>query len=382
MKKFLALALAVIMVAAMFTGCGSKNYAADNTEFIIGASGPLTGAAAVYGVAVQNSAQMAVDEINAAGGLNGVMFKLVMLDDKHDPANISTNYSSLLEGGMQVSLGTVTTAPGMEFKNLAKDDNVFFLTPSASGDKIPENDNGFQMCFADGNQGKVAADFINQNFAGQTIGVFYKSDDPYSTGILEQFKANLDASVTLTETSFSDANATDFSVQIDTLKDCKFIFMPIYYTPASIFMTQAKDIIAADAVYYGCDGFDGIDSADGFDINSIPQSVTMLSHFNSKAESGPAKEFIDKYVAAYGADTLNQFGASAYDCVYAIYGAMKKAIDEGKDISVGISASDLCDILKAEFAGGYTVENAVTGEVITWEANGYVNKTAIQYVIK
>ena len=382
MKKFLALMLAVVMIAAMCTACGGKGYTSDNTEYVIGASGPLTGAAAVYGVAVQNSAQMAVDEINAAGGLNGVKFKLVMMDDKHDAANISSNYSSLLEGGMQVSLGTVTTAPGMEFKNLANDDNVFFLTPSASGDKIPEFENGFQMCFADGNQGKVAADFINQNFAGQTIGVFFKSDDPYSTGIFDQFKANLDASVSYIETSFSAANETDFSAQIDTLKDCKFVFKPIYYTPDSIFMTQAKDIMPADAVYYGCDGFDGIDSAEGFDINAIPQSVTMLSHFNSKAESGPAKEFIDKYVAAYGADTLNQFGASAYDCVYAIYGAMQNAINAGKEIPVDISASDLCDILKADFAGGYTVTDAVTGDSITWEANGYVNKTAIQYVIK
>ena len=382
MKKFLALVLAVVMVAAMFTACGAKNYAAENTEYVIGCSGPLTGAAAVYGVAVKNAAQMAVDEINAAGGLNGIKFKLVVLDDKHDAANISTNYSSLLEGGMQLSLGAVTTAPGMEFKNLANDDNVFFLTPSASGDEIPSFPNGYQMCFADGNQGKVAADFINQNFGGQTIGVFYKSDDPYSNGIYEQFKANLDASVTVVETSFSAANETDFSVQIDTLKDCKFVFMPIYYTPASIFMTQAKDIMAADTVYYGCDGFDGIDSAEGFDIASIPQAVTMLSHFNSKAESGAAKEFVDKYVAAYGTDTLNQFGASAYDSVYALYGAMEKAISEGTDIPVDISASDLCEILKEQFNGGYTVNNAVTGDNITWESTGYVNKTAIQYVIK
>ena len=382
MKKFLALMLALVMVVSMFTACGKKGYTSENTEYVIGCSGPLTGAAAVYGVAVQNSAQMAVDEINAAGGLNGIKFKLVMLDDKHDPANISTNYSSLLEGGMQLSLGTVTTAPGMEFKNLSNDDNVFFLTPSASGDAIPENPNGYQMCFADGNQGGVAADFVNQNFAGQTIGVFYKSDDPYSNGIYEQFKANLDASVTVVETSFSAAIETDFSVQIDTLKDCKFVFMPIYYTPASIFMTQAKDIMPADAVYNGCDGFDGIDSADGFDITSIPQAVTMLSHFNSKAESGAAKEFVDKYVAAYGADTLNQFGASAYDCVYALYGAMKKAIDEGADIPVDIAASDLCEILKAQFEGGYTITNAVTGDSITWESTGYVNKTAVQYVIK
>jgi branched-chain amino acid transport system substrate-binding protein len=383
LTKTIAIVLSLVLCLGLFAGCsGSGSYTANNTEFVIGVSGPLTGGAAMYGQAVANSAQIAVDEINAAGGLNGIKFKLIATDDKHDAANVATNYSSMLEKGMQVSLGTVTTAPGLEFKNLSNDDNVFFLTPSASGDKIPEFANGYQMCFADGNQGKVAAKFVNENFAGQTIGAFYKSDEDYSKGIFNQFKANLDSSVTVIETSFSDANATDFSVQIDTLKECGFIFMPTYYGPASLFMTQGKDIIAASAVYYGCDGFDGIDSIEGFDITQIPQKVTMLSHFNSKATDGKAKEFIDKYTKAYGADTLNQFGASAYDCVYAIYGAMKKAMDEGKEIPVTISASDLCDILKAQFEGGYTLENAVTGDKIAWEKSGYVNKSAIQYVIK
>ena len=382
--KITAIVLSLVLCLGLFAGCASADsgYTSKNTEYIIGVSGPLTGGAAMYGNAVVNSAQMAVDEINAAGGLNGIKFKLVATDDMHDAAKISTNYASLLEGGMQVSLGTVTTDPGLEFKNLSKDDNVFFLTPSASGDKIPENDNGFQMCFADGNQGKVAADFVNASFAGQTIGACYKSDDAYSKGIFDQFMANLDDSVTVVETTFTEANATDFSTQIDTLKDCKFIFMPTYCTPASLFMTQAKDILAPDAVYYGCDGFDGIDGIEGFDITAIPQAVTMLSHFNSKAESGPAKVFIDKYVAAHGTDTLNQFGASAYDCVYALYGAMKAAMDAGKDIPVTISASDLCEILKEQFTGGYTLTDAVTGESISWESTGYVNKIAIQYVIK
>ena len=380
LTKTIALVLALVMCIGLFSGCASSGYTAKNTEYVIGLSGPLTGAAAVYGTAVANSAKMAVDEINAAGGLNGIKFKLVVVDDMHDATKIATNYASLLEGGMQLSLGTVTTAPGQEFKNLSKDDNVFFLTPSASADNIPEFANGYQMCFADGNQGKVAAEFVNENFAGQTIGVCYKSDEVYSKGIYEQFKANLSADVTVVETTFTDANATDFSVQIDTLKDCTFIFMPIYYTPASVFMTQAKDILASDAVYYGCDGFDGLASI--LDLSTIPQSVTMLSHFDSKAESGPAKEFVDKYVAAYGEDTLNQFGASAYDCVYALYGAMKAAMDAGEKIPVTISASDLCEILKAQFNGGYTLENAVTGESISWESNGYVNKIAIQYFMK
>ena len=382
MKKVFAFVLAAVMALGMLAGCAGSSYTAKNTEFVIGVSGPLTGGAAIYGNAVKNAAQMAVDEINAAGGLNGVKFKLIAMDDKHDATLVSGNYSAMLEGGMQLSLGTVTSGPALEFKNLSVEDNVFFLTPSASGDKIPENPNGFQMCFADGNQGKVAAEFVNGKFSGQSIGIFYQSDDPYSKGIFDQFKENLDSSVTTVETNFTEANTTDFASQIDTLKECKFIFMPIYYTPASLFMQQAKDILAADAVYYGCDGFDGIDNIDGFDITSIPQSVTMLSHFNSKATEGAAKEYIDKYTAKFPGAPLNQFGASAYDCVYALYGAMKKAMDAGKNIPVTISASDLCEILKGQFTGGYTMENAATGDKIGWEANGFVNKSAIQYVIK
>ena len=378
MRKILALVATVALGATTLFGCGQSGYTSENTEYVIGVSGPLTGPAAVYGTAVQNSAQMAVDEINAAGGLNGVNFKLIATDDTHDATKVSTNYSSMLEDGMQVSLGTVTTAPGLEFTNLSAEDNVFFLTPSASGDDIPKNDNGFQMCFADGNQGGVAAQYVNENFKGQTIGVFYKSDDAYSNGIFKQFKENLDSSIKTVEAVFTDANATDFSAQISSLKDCTFIFMPIYYTPASLFMTQAKDQVAANATYYGCDGFDGIESAEGFDINAIPQEVTMLSHFNSKATDGAAAEFVKKYTEKYGKDTLNQFGASAYDCVYAIYNAMKEA---GDDIEVTISASDLCDILKEKFANGFTY-SGVTGDNITWESNGYVQKGAVKYVIK
>lgn len=382
MSKILSVIMVLVLCLACFAGCsGGKSYTADNTEYVIGVSGPLTGSTAVYGTAVQNAAQMAIDEINAAGGLNGIKFKLIATDDTNDATKVSTNYSSMLESGMQVSLGTVTTTPGLEYSNLSAEDNVFFLTPSASGDNIPKNSNGFQMCFADGNQGVVAAKFVNENCAGQTIGIFYKSDDPYSNGIYKQFKENLSSDIKTVETVFTDTNDKDFSTQISTLKNCTFIFMPIYYTPASVFMTQAKDQLAPETVYYGCDGFDGIEVAEGFDINLIPQEVTMLSHFNSKATDGAAAEFIAKYTEKYGEDTLNQFGASAYDCIYAIYNAMKAAIDMGVEIPVTISASELCEILKAQFNGSFSY-SGVTGSNITWDSNGYVNKDAVKYVIK
>ena len=376
-KKAAAFLMTTVMLAGLVS-CGGANYTAENTEYVIGFSGPLTGGAAVYGVAVQNAAQMAVEEINAAGGLNGVMFKLLATDDTHDATKVATNYANMLESGMQVSLGTVTTAPGMEFTKLSAEDNVFFLTPSASGDKIPSEPNGFQMCFADGNQGKVAADYVNST--GLTkIGVFYKSDDPYSNGIYKQFKENLNSSIETVEAVFT-GDAQDFSAQISALKDCSFIFMPIYYQPASVFMTQAKSIIAPKAVYYGCDGFDGL-AGQFEDFSVIPQEVSMLSHFDSNAAEGAAADFIKKYTEKYGADTLNQFGASAYDCIYAIYNAMKAAIDAGKTIDVTISASDLCEILKEQFTGGFSY-SGVTGANITWEDNGYVSKEAVKYTLK
>lgn len=376
-KKALALLMMLAMVFSL-ASCGGTSYTSENTEYVLGFSGPLTGPAAVYGVAVNNSAQMAVDEINANGGLNGVNFKLVATDDTHDATKVASNYASMLEGGMQVSLGTVTTAPGLEYTKLSAEDNVFFLTPSASGDDIPKTDNGFQMCFADGNQGKVAADYVN-SLGLKEIGIFYKSDDAYSNGIYKQFTENLDSSIKTVEAVFT-GDAQDFSAQISALKDCTFIFMPIYYQPASVFMTQAKDTIAADAVYYGCDGFDGL-AGQFEDFSVIPQEVSMLSHFDSNATDGAAAEYIKKYTEKFDKDTLNQFGASAYDCVYAIYNAMKAAIDAGEEIDVTISASDLCEILKAQFTGDFSY-SGVTGNDITWEDNGYVSKEAVKYTLK
>ncbi len=393
--KLAALTLAVAVTVGCVFGlasCGGKknaNYAENNTTIKIGVSGPLTGGAAVYGVAVRNSAQLAINEINEKGGLDGILFELMVTNDEHNPNLVAANYANMLEGGMQISLGTVTTAPGLEFKEFSHDDNVFVLTPSASGDAVPEYDNAFQMCFADSNQGTASAKFFNDNYQGKTVGIFFKSDDEYSTGIKDKFLQELSSSFTVKQASFKEQES-DFSTQIQTLKDCDVIFMPIYYTPASQFMYQGKNTVKANAIYYGCDGLDGIDAIDGFDINSITQEVSYLSHFNSGATTGAAAEFIAKYNAAYDEATepLNQFGAAAYDCVYAIFEALKVAKAEGKEFSVTTSASDFCDILTEVFAGDF-VFKGVTGAPeadgysrISWTAQGFVNKEAVKYVVK
>lgn len=393
-KKVVTTVVAVALLATSVLGlasCGETNYAEENTKIKIGVSGPLTGGAAVYGVAVKNAAQMAVDEINAAGGLDGMMFELVMTDDKHDATLIANNYATMYEAGMQISLGTVTTKPGLEFKELSKDNNVFVLTPSASGDAIPEYDNAFQMCFADSNQGAASAEYFNANYKGKTVGVFYKSDDEYSTGILAKFEEALDDSFGEVAKASFKGDESDFAQQVQALKNCDVIFMPIYYTPASQFMVAGKNVVKANAVYYGCDGLDGIDAIDGFDINSITQEVSYLSHFNSNAAIGAAADFIAAYNAKYdeASEPLNQFGAAAYDCVYAIYEALKVAKANGENFDVTTSPSDFCDMLTDVFTSEDFVFHGVTGEAtetgksnISWADNGTVNKTAVKYIVK
>ena len=391
--KILCLVLAIAMLVPCFAACGKKNYAKDNTKVKIGISGPLTGGAAVYGIAVRNAAQLAVNEINAkAKDELGFEFEFVMLDDKHDKDNIPTNYSNLYEGGMQISLGTVTTKPGPEFKELSNKDDVFVLTPSASGDDIPEYDNAFQMCFADSNQGSASAKYFNDNYQGKKIGVFYKSDDEYSTGIRAKFLEALDASLKadLKEASFK-GEENQFDTQVNTLAGCDVIFMPIYYTPASQFMKAAVGKVNNKAIYYGCDGLDGIDAIDGFNIASIPQEVSYLSHFNSNATSGGAADLIAKYNNAYdeAKEPLNQFGAAAYDCVYAIYEALKVAKANGKKFDANTSPEDYCEILTEVFTSDEFVFHGVTGKAeanglsnISWTDDGFVNKEAVKYIVK
>ena len=393
-KKILSVVLVVAMLASMAVmlgSCGGKKGTEGNTKIKLGASGPLTGSAAVYGIAVKNSAMLAVEEINKAGGLDGVMFEFDMKDDKHDPDLVAGNYAALYESGVQITLGTVTTGPALEFKEYSHDDNVFVLTPSASGDAVPEYDNAFQMCFADSNQGAASANYFKDNYQGKKIGVFYKSDDEYSKGIYNQFMSGLGSSLgEVTVASFKDGD-TNYSTQVNVLKECDVIFMPIYYGPAAAFMVAGKGIIKDNAVYFGCDGLDGIDtSVENFDINSVPQEVSYLSHFNSSATTGAAANYIANYRAKYGADApLNQFGAAAYDCVYAIFEALKAAKADGKEFSATTSASDFCDILKEVFTCDDFVFHGVTGAPkdngysdISWHADGTVDKDAVKYIVK
>ena len=373
MKKILCLVLVFVLALGMLSGCGNGGGGTTTAPpkgegtYKIGGMGPLTGGAALYGTAAKNGATIAVEEINALGG---VQFELRYEDDEHDAEKAINAYNTLKDWGMQISLGSVTTTPGIatSVENFA--DRIFALSPSASSTKVTEGkDNVFQMCFADPNQGSASAQYISDKQLGDKIAVIYKNDDAYSTGIYETFAAKaaeLNLEIVST-TTFTEDSQTDFSVQITDAKNkgADFIFLPMYYTPASLIFQQAKSMDYAPK-FFGVDGMDGILTLDGFDT-ALAEGVMLLTPFNADADDDKTKAFVAKYQESYG-EIPNQFAADGYDCIYAIYNALLA----DTTITPDLSNEDICAKLIAVFTSFEF--DGLTGAAMTWDVNGQVSK--------
>ena len=370
MKKFVAFVMAIAMVAAMFAVSAS----AEAGTVKIGVSGPLTGGAAVYGTCVARSAQIAVDEVNALGGLQ---FELNCQDDEHDAEKAVSAYNSLKDWGMQILCGTVTTKPSLAVGPEACDDRIFMLTPSASAvDVAYSGDNVFQICFADPMQGSVSADVISEKGLGTKIGVIYDSSDVYSTGILETFLDEADAAgleVVCTESFTADTKA-DLSTQVTKCKEAgaDLVFLPIYYAEASAILSYANQIGYAP-VFFGVDGMDGILDVEGFDT-SLAEGLYMLTPFAADSTDERTAAYVAKYRELYN-ETPNQFGADAYDAIWALYQACTEAGIDGSE-----SNEEICDAMIAEFTS--MTYDGITGLGMTWDEDGFVDKPGSIVVIK
>ena len=365
MKKFVKFA-SLACVSAMLL---STTAFAEGETFKIGAIGPMTGAAAVYGNAVMNAAQIAVDEINEAGGVNGVQLEFNPQDDEHDAEKSVNAYNALKDWGMQMLLGSVTSTPCIAVEAEAVNDNMFLLTPSGSAvDCITAGDNAFRVCFSDPDQGAASAKYIGENGLAEKVAVIYDSSDVYSSGIYEKFAAeaaNQSFEIVSAE-AFTADNKTDFSVQLQKAKDAgaELVFLPIYYTEASLILTQANSM-GFTPKFFGCDGLDGILNVENFDA-SLAEGVMLLTPFAADAQDDATKSFVSAYEAAYG-ETPNQFAADAYDAVYIVKAAVEKSGATPAD-----SISDICDKLKTAMAD--ISVDGLTGEAMSWDEDGAVNK--------
>lgn len=342
-------------------------YSKKNDTYVIGLTGPLTGSASQYGISVQRGAQIAVDEINAAGGLNGVKFSLNMKDDKATAADASTGYDALYEEGMQVSLCSVTSGSAESFASRADEDGVFSLTPSGSSDKvINASKYAFRVCFGDPDQGTLAAEELAKNY--NNIGAIYDNSDAYSQGIYEAFKAEMaKLGKSYKEQTFDAENKRDFSTQAEALKDCDAIFLPIYYTEAGL-IAKACAAKGCTAVLFGCDGLDGVKEQ----IDStVTAKIKYITPFDVNSTDAKVKTFVDEFKAKYS-DTPDQFAADAYDGVYIIFNAMKTA---GVN-NVKVDPAVLGDALISVVASKDFSYTGVTG-AMTWDASGACSKEPV-----
>ena len=374
MRK-LTKAVSVAAAVAMTATCFSTTAFADDT-FKIGGIGPITGGAAVYGQAVMNASQMAADEINAAGGINGYQIEFNFQDDEHDAEKSVNAYNTLKDWGMQMLLGTVTSTPCTAVEGEASNDNMFLLTPSGSAVESISGDNAFRVCFSDPNQGTASAQYIGENKLAEKVAVIYNSSDVYSTGIYNNFvteSANQPFEIVSAE-AFTEDSKTDFSVQLQKAKDAgaDMVFLPIYYTEASLILTQAASMDYAPT-FFGCDGLDGILAVEGFDA-SLAEGVMLLTPFAADAEDEQTQAFVSSYKEKFG-DTPNQFAADAYDGMYIIKTAAEKA-----GLTPDMDASAICDAMKTAMTE--ITYDGLTGSGMTWSADGEPNKAPKAVVIK
>ena len=385
-KRVLSLGLALAMAASL-TACGSSSSTTETTAaaaadattaaegaastdgvFKIGGIGPVTGAAAVYGLAVKNGAQIAVDEINAAGGINGYQIEYNFQDDEHDAEKAVNAYNTLKDWGMQVLMGTVTSAPCVAVADKTAADNMFQLTPSGSSVECAANPNVFRVCFSDPDQGAASATYIAENNLADKIAVIYDSSDVYSSGIYEKFAsqaAEKGLDIVDAEAFTADSNK-DFSTQLQKAKDAgaDLVFLPIYYTEASLILKQA-DTMGYAPNFFGCDGMDGILHVENFDTK-LAEGLMLLTPFAADEDNERTKEFVASYEEKFG-DTPIQFAADAYDAIYSI----KAAIEEA-GVTPETSVSDTCDKMK-EAMLKISVDG-LTGEGMTWTEDGEPHK--------
>ena len=366
MKKLMRAASAVL---AATMALSVTAFAEEGGTFKIGGIGPLTGSTNTRSSVVMNAAQMAADEINAAGGINGYQIEFNPQDDESDAEKAVNAYNTLKDWGMQMLLGTVTSQPCIAVEGEAVNDNMFLLTPSGSAvECISAGDNAFRVCFSDPNQGTASARYIGEHELASKVAVIYDSSDAYSTGIYNNFAAeaaNQGFEVVAAE-AFTADSKTDFSVQLQKAKDsgAELVFLPIYYTEASLILTQAAGM-GYEPQFFGCDGLDGLLAVDGFDT-ALAEGVMLLTPFAADAEDEATQTFVANYEEQFG-DTPNQFAADAYDGMYII-----KAAAEQAGITPDMDASAICDAMKVAMTE-ITVDG-LTGSGITWTADGEPNK--------
>ncbi len=368
-KMFAILAAGVMTVTAV--GCSgsdsASNDSASGDTIKIGGIGPITGEQASYGNSVKNGAQIAVDEINASGGVAGKQLELLFEDDECDEQKSVNAYNTLMDQGVNAIVGSVTSACSIAVGAVSQKDGILQVTPSGSASECTSGPNQFRICFTDPLQGETMAQYIKD--AGKNkVAIIYNNGDEYSKGIHDAFIAKfteLGGQVVCDESYTT--NDVDFKTQLTKIQssDAECIFLPIYYSDVAKISEQAASL-GIKLPYYGADGWDGVIAQLNGDTKNIEGAI-FLTPFVATDTAENVKKFVDTYNTNYNA-TPDQFAADGYDAVYAVKAAVEKT---GGDLSNEALVGAMTQI---------TV-NGLTGDM-TFDENGEPNKSAKVAVIQ
>ena len=373
LKKIISVTAAAAMVMSTVA---PVSVFADDATFKIGGIGPVTGAAAIYGQAVKNATELAINEVNEDGGINGYQVEFKFEDDENDAEKTLNAYNALKDWGMNVLVGTVTSTPCVAVANETAADNMFQLTPSGSATECVANPNVFRVCFSDPNQGTAAAQYIGEHKLATKVAIIYDSSDVYSSGITQNFTAeaaNQGIEIVSSE-AFTADNNKDFSVQLQKAKDggAELVFLPIYYTEASLILAQA-DSMGFETKFFGCDGMDGILGVENFDT-SLAEGLMLLTPFAADSTDEKTQNFVKAYGDAHNGEIPNQFAADTYDVLY----AMQLAADDAK-ITPDMENADISAAMSASMAN---IElDGLTGKA-KWTEDGECDKEPKAFEIK
>jgi len=327
-------AAGVAATAAALTACGGSSSTAaggDAAVITIGVMGPLTGGAAVYGNAVVNGAMLYIDQVNAAGGINGKQIKAIKMDEKGDATEAVNVYTKMLDEGITGLIGDVTTGPTLAVVAESQEANMPMVTGSATAEAVTydaETDtvfsNVFRTTFTDPYQGQRMADFAWEVMGKKTAAVLYASGNDYAEGLyknfVDQFTAN--GGTVVAEEAYVEGDA-DFNAQLTNIKgkNPEVVFLPNYYQDNGMILGQARGL-GIDVPFIGGDGWDGIVTTS----ERYAEAAELAGcYFCANYAPGADAEFESSYEKAYGEAYPNGFAPLGYDAAVALLYGIEKA---------------------------------------------------------
>ncbi len=328
-------ALAALILAL---SCGPK---LNPNEIRIGEYGSLTGAQATFGISTQDGIQLAVDEANAAGGVDGKTLKVTALDDEGKPEEAAVVVTKLItEDKAQVILGEVASSLSLAAAPICQEHKVPMITPSSTNPKVTQaGDYVFRVCFIDPFQGQVMADFAMANLKAKTAAILRDQKSDYSMGLADFFiKRFKDKGGSILIDQSYVAGDVDFKSQLTTIREKKpdVIFVPGYYTEVGLIVQQAREL----GIKVPLMGGDGWDSSKLYEIGGKAlDGCYFSSHYSPDSTDPKVKEFVKKYQAKYGQvpDALATLG---YDAAGVLVAALKTAKSlDGADLRDAIAAT-------------------------------------------